>query len=430
MIDLTPNLLAAMPLPRLDAAGDKETRGRVLALAGSLQVPGAALVTGLAALRAGAGKLQLAVPSAIATVIGVAVPEARVIGLAQPPPGSEALDAATRSDAVVVGPGWMDEAEARAIVHALAAAGGPAALVIDAGALTCLKDLGLLRAFAGRAVLTPHAGEMAGMLGKDKDAIEVDPLAAGREAAQATGCVVVMKGAESFIVQPDGTAWRHTGGTVGLATSGSGDVLAGVVGGLLARGCDPAQAAAWGVAAHGAAGSRLGRTVGEVGFLARELLAQIPWALSAPDLGPDNAVGAARPSPGPGLTGGCLCGAVRYRLASSPFDAGYCHCRMCQKFSGSPVMAFATVPLTDFVLTEGEPVRRPSSSFGERWFCGACGSPLGMRVDDEPDTIDFTIASLDEPDRAAPGFHIWRESRIPWFDTRDDLPRHARKRGG
>jgi hypothetical protein len=126
--------------------------------------------------------------------------------------------------------------------------------------------------------------------------------------------------------------------------------------------------------------------------------------------------------------GGCLCGAVRYRLASAPFDTGYCHCRMCQRTAGAPVMVFSTVPLDDFVITEGEPRRRRSSDFGERWFCGDCGSPLAMRTDHQPQTIDFPVASLDDPSAAAPGFHIWTERQIPWFEVSDDLPRHARFR--
>ena len=126
--------------------------------------------------------------------------------------------------------------------------------------------------------------------------------------------------------------------------------------------------------------------------------------------------------------GGCLCGAVRYRLASAPFDAGYCHCRICQLASGAPVMAFATVPRGDYVVTRGEPKRRASSDFGERWFCCECGTPLTMIVTHQPETLDFTIATLDMPESVAPGFHIWCRSRICWFDTADRLPRHQRFR--
>ncbi len=80
------------------------------------------------------------------------------------------------------------------------------------------------------------------------------------------------------------------------------------------------------------------------------------------------------------------------------------------------------------VITAGEPARRRSSDFGERWFCRDCGTPLAMQVDHQPDTIDFTIATLDRPDAVPPGFHIWTASRIPWFDTADTLPRHERFR--
>jgi len=129
-------------------------------------------------------------------------------------------------------------------------------------------------------------------------------------------------------------------------------------------------------------------------------------------------------------TGGCLCGAIRYRLASVPFDAGYCHCRICQLASGAPVLAFATVPRGDYVVARGAPKRRASSDFGERWFCGDCGTPLTMLVAHQPDTLDFTIATLDLPAALAPGFHIWCRGRITWFDTADDLPRHERFRSG
>lgn len=126
--------------------------------------------------------------------------------------------------------------------------------------------------------------------------------------------------------------------------------------------------------------------------------------------------------------GGCLCGAIRYRLASEPVDPGYCHCRMCQRFSGAPVMAFASVPLLDFRIEKGNPVRTRTSAFGERWFCGDCGSSLAMWVDHAPDMLDFAMVSLDDPTWLPPAFHVWRESRVGWFDTIDALPRHERAR--
>jgi len=125
-------------------------------------------------------------------------------------------------------------------------------------------------------------------------------------------------------------------------------------------------------------------------------------------------------------TGGCLCGAVRYRLASAPFDAGWCHCRTCQLNSGSPAMAFATVPFGDYAVEQGSDVLRTvrSSDFGRRTFCGQCGTPLYVHVDHQADTLDFSVATLDRPEAVAPGFHIFYASRIPWAQAGDDLPRH------
>lgn len=130
------------------------------------------------------------------------------------------------------------------------------------------------------------------------------------------------------------------------------------------------------------------------------------------------------------IQGGCACGAVRYELRSAPFDAGWCHCRICQLVSGTPAMTFASVPAADYVVVQGEDEVETfvSSSFGRRRFCGACGTPLTMQVDHQPETIDFTIATLDDPDPVAPGFHIFRASRVAWFETADDLPRHDRFR--
>ena len=131
-----------------------------------------------------------------------------------------------------------------------------------------------------------------------------------------------------------------------------------------------------------------------------------------------------------GMTGGCACGAVRYALRSEPSDAGWCHCRTCQLNSGAPAMVFASVPAGDLVWTQGaETVRRfRSSSFGHRSFCGACGTPFLMEVDHQPETVDFSVATLDAPDAVAPTFHIFWGSRIAWFEPNDDLPRHDRFR--
>jgi hypothetical protein len=132
------------------------------------------------------------------------------------------------------------------------------------------------------------------------------------------------------------------------------------------------------------------------------------------------------------LEGGCACGAVRYELGSDPFDAGWCHCRTCRLSSGAPAMVFASVPAGDLVWTRGaERVKSfASSSFGHRSFCGECGTPFLMQVDHQPETVDFSVATLDRPEAVEPGFHIFWASRLGWFEPKDDLPRHARFRPG
>ena len=128
--------------------------------------------------------------------------------------------------------------------------------------------------------------------------------------------------------------------------------------------------------------------------------------------------------------GGCACGAVRYALNSTPFDAGWCHCRICRLTSGAPAMVFASVPAGDLVWTRGADQVKSfkSSSFGHRRFCGSCGTPFLMEVDHQPETVDFSVATLDAPERVTPGFHIFWASRVPWFEPVDALPRHDRFR--
>src|SRR5579884_312879 len=131
-----------------------------------------------------------------------------------------------------------------------------------------------------------------------------------------------------------------------------------------------------------------------------------------------------------GLTGRCLCGAVRYELLSRPFDCGWCHCRTCQLNSGSPAMVFASVPDGDLRWTSGAEKLKSirSSDFGHRTFCGECGTPFLMKVDHQPETVDFSVATLDDPTAVSPGFHIFWNSRIPWAETVDALPRHDKFR--
>ena len=283
-IEVTRALLASMPLPALGSDGDKDEHGRTLVLAGSEDVPGAAILTAEAALRAGAGKLQIGAPAVLAPAVGVAVPEARVLPLSGRELSDTVIEAIRQSDAVVLGPGWMDEELSGALAAGVLDATRGATLVIDAAAMTALADRPeRVRAVGGPVILTPHAGEAAQLLGRSKEAVLADPVGAAKEAADRFDAVTVLKGATTHIAAPDGRIWRHVGGVAGLGVSGSGDVLAGLIGGFCARGAPAEAAALWGVALHAAAGEQLSVEVGPVGFLARELSARIPRLLAAWD---------------------------------------------------------------------------------------------------------------------------------------------------
>ena len=128
--------------------------------------------------------------------------------------------------------------------------------------------------------------------------------------------------------------------------------------------------------------------------------------------------------------GGCVCGAVRYELSSDPFASGWCHCTTCQRLSGSPGMVFASVPREAFNYVEGaERVKSlVLTGFARREFCEACGSPLTVAYDFQPETIDFTVCTLDDPSIAPPENHIFWASKPDWLEIADDLPRHDRFR--
>jgi hydroxyethylthiazole kinase-like uncharacterized protein yjeF len=133
----------------------------------------------------------------------------------------------------------------------------------------------------GRVVLTPHDGEMAGILEISAEEIGQDRVAVAASAARRFNAVVALKGRETVIAAPDGKVYVNRAGNVGLATSGSGDVLSGIVTGLLSRGADPMTAAVWGVSLHARAGEVLAKRFGIVGYLARELLDEIPGLMNS-----------------------------------------------------------------------------------------------------------------------------------------------------
>ncbi len=276
--------LDAHPLPPI-IDGDKETKGRILVVAGSRDVPGAALLAAEAAMRAGAGKLRIATVECAAMLLAIAMPEAMVIGLPETEDGGfdgaavERLgELATDVDPVVAGPGVKRTDACKRIADVLLESA--AALALDVAFLESLEPL------CGRElnrktppVLLPNAPELASLLDCDPHQVTDDPLACGLRAAELYRSIVLVKGVTSHVVEPGGECWTYDGGAAGLGVSGSGDVLAGVVAGLLARGAEPLNALLWAVWLHGEAGAKLAKEIGPIGFLAREIAGEIPGLL-------------------------------------------------------------------------------------------------------------------------------------------------------
>lgn len=282
---VTPALLRAWPLP---APGqDKQARGQVCVVGGGRRSPGAVLLAGEAALRAGAGKLVLATVGAVAVPAGLALPEAGVVELGEtdeghvaPASADDVVAEAGRADAVLLGSGFADTDLAVGLMRRCAPRlEGP--LVLDALASAYLTEHpDGLRHLRGRAVLTVNPRELSRTAGREERDVQDDPLPAAAQVARDSGVVVLCGGTAKHVVAPDGRAWVVEGGGRGLGVSGSGDVQAGLVAGLLARGAEPAQAAVWAGHLHARAGERLAAAVGPLGFLARELPGQVPAVLA------------------------------------------------------------------------------------------------------------------------------------------------------
>lgn len=281
-----------MPLPQPCKEGDKEERGRVLVVGGATEMPGAVILAATAALRAGAGKLQIATCRSIAQSVAVAVPEARVFALPETRAGAIAISAveeiserSKRVNALLIGPGMIDEDSVASLVQKVLPQIGKITVTLDAAALSCFTESPqCLHDLDCRAILTPHAGEMAGMLGVSKNSVTRDPSATARNVARGLRAVVALKGAETHIAAHNiSKTYCNRTGNVGLATSGSGDTLSGIITGLAARGATPLQAAVWGVYLHARAGDVLAKRMGRMGYLARELLAEVPALMSKLD---------------------------------------------------------------------------------------------------------------------------------------------------
>lgn len=280
----------AHPLPATRDGKDKSERGTVLVVAGSSLSPGAGLLTAEAALRVGAGRVQLGTIEPAAASIGAAFPECALLALPVDDGGSIAATAlkslghhAGECHALVIGPGMILTDQLPSLLEGLLkACDEQAKAVLDAGAIEAIKTLDRSSIRGGAScVITPHHGELVRLMDRDVDRVANDPERAAQSAADRFGVIVVLKDAKTIIAAPGGEALRYVSSAPGLGTAGSGDVLAGAIAGLMARGCPAFEAAVWGVVIHGEAGRLAGIELGEIGYLARELLPRLPRLVSS-----------------------------------------------------------------------------------------------------------------------------------------------------
>lgn len=282
---VTTHLLREWSLPA--PGSDKEERGVVLVVGGSRSTPGAVILAGESALRVGGGKLQVATAENVAGHVSLALPEALVRGFPETDAGDLGASAcddvfamADGASTVLLGPGLLDPDDAADLLEGIVPRLSGTVVIDALGSAFVTQHPDGLAHLDGRCVLTLNPAEVSKTLQVDPEDVTGDLWTAAVELAQRTGSVVLCGGTEKMIAAPDGSGYVVNEGGPGLGGSGSGDVQAGLVAGLLARGAEPVQAAVWGAYLHGRAGDRLAGEVGAVGFLARELPAVVPRLLT------------------------------------------------------------------------------------------------------------------------------------------------------
>jgi hydroxyethylthiazole kinase-like uncharacterized protein yjeF len=272
-------------IPRRGRASNKFAAGSVLVCGGSLGLTGAPSMSSEAAMRAGAGYVTACVPSSLMLIFGSRFLEVMSVALPDTGGSLEArgvervLEHADRADSVVLGPGLGREPEAQEFARQLARY-APVPLVLDADGLNAhAGSIGLLAEREAATVLTPHAGELARLLETDSEAIGARRLESARRAAREAQAIVLLKGDDTIVAAPDGRAGVNRGGAPALATAGTGDVLSGVIGALLAKKMDPFHAACAGALVHARAGRLAAREIGPEGVIASDVIAALPRAL-------------------------------------------------------------------------------------------------------------------------------------------------------
>ncbi|MBF0628083.1 MAG: NAD(P)H-hydrate dehydratase [Magnetococcales bacterium] len=277
------NLPTDLVIPKRSPEAHKGNFGRLLIVAGSLGMEGAAILAAQGAARVGAGLVTVATPDRIQPVVTAGCCEAMTLALPESATGTEAFDLLAKSrfqpELLAIGPGLGETTWSDALLTALLG-WRDLPMVLDADALNLLAGQGsrirqLARSRRAPLLLTPHPGEMARLLGVEVAAIRADRLGSAQRAAEEWGVWVVLKGAGTIIAAPDGRAWINPTGNPGLAAGGSGDLLTGMIAGLWSQGWSVESAVRAGVWLHGAAADACAAEGGMAGLLASDLLPQV-----------------------------------------------------------------------------------------------------------------------------------------------------------
>ncbi len=281
-VETISNSEIAKLLPQRTINSHKGDNGWVLIIAGSKNMPGAAVLAARGALRAGAGKVTVASVASVLTTVGVNLPEAILLELPTGMAGEISIDAAqvvrhyaANVDSAVIGPGFGIAQTTKVFLSELFL-NWKLPTVIDADGLNCIAQGAKMP--QSPCVLTPHEAEIARLLQSTSDEIRFDRKRAVGNAASRYSAVVLLKGSGTLIAAPGAIPVQNTTGNSGMAAPGMGDVLSGVIGTLLAQKLSPFDAAITGAFWHGFAGDLAAKQIGEIGFLAHELADLLPRA--------------------------------------------------------------------------------------------------------------------------------------------------------
>jgi hydroxyethylthiazole kinase-like uncharacterized protein yjeF len=283
---LIDNELVSQLIPKRKNDSNKGTYGKIFVVAGSKGMTGAACLTGGAALRSGAGLVYMAAPSSLVPIYAGALIEAVTMPFEDENKGfltseaiPEILKQLEKVNVAAVGPGLSARNETKAVVYSIIE-NSEVPIVLDADGINLVaEDLSVLKKRRNQVVITPHLGEMARLVGSSVNEILEDRLNIARNFSKEWGVITVLKGSRTIIASPEGEIYINTTGNPGMSTGGSGDVLTGIIAGLIGQGLKPLDASIAGVYLHGVCGDNIAAKKGEHGLIAGDLVQEIPFAI-------------------------------------------------------------------------------------------------------------------------------------------------------